>query len=1172
MKLTEKFEVHDTLNPKLFNADYSLKSDVREKLLEIADDFTSDLILPIAVVDVQLVGSNASFNYTQYSDVDLHLIANFDAVLYSDMSKEELQNIYLLQKTKYNNKYEITIKDISVEIYVEDMTTSAVSNGIYSVKSDKWIKFPKKIVLDKDIDVSREFEIWKKYIEKSIEKEGKSEKALNDIYLIRKNSIAVDGEYGKGNILFKDLRNAGLLDKLRDQISKEKAKELSLESLKESYTSKVDSAGNELSDEQVTFFKDSKIRDKNGNLLICYHGTQKPGFEEFDARKGKSQFGDYKFSSYNVNYFTTNKDVAVGYTKIGVEESGNVYACYLNITNPYIVNNKTEDDMYKAWKDIKDESIRKKELAYFNKIYEKWWANTPGLTEDDLDSINDDLFYFNHKIVHNEDRPEYYDLVDLGNNTMYGASHSVMPQYELDEFFDEDQYEELRDHLVGNFEEYEDDYFYTIDNLIKWVLLMNKEDNTNYDGIIIPDISDIGPQGSIFTGRTTDIVTLKSSNQIKRISNVSPTSSNNINETIMLDEAKADIDAFVNKFGQDTYDLFIKSKDRLKNNKLSTDITYHTKNTTPEEMTNMLQSLQQKVSGNTDKSQVDFSKKQIPGKYKYWGKFGKYEVYEPLDAKSSMALGVNTGWCTTGRYGHAEEPNFKPSLKDAQQHWNDYENDGERLVYLLDSKTMYGEIAIDILPKPYVRSFKDETGAGKKFIDYILYNKQDDEDENLIKEIPIELQQKLNIADKNKIKYEYKYDSPITILNNQIEDITLLSVEEAEKLPKEILSYSNWWWLRSPGDDSNRAAGVYDDGSILDGGCDVRLRDRAVRPALITNLDSSNFKQYKSQIRFGNKNWLYIGDNMWLLNDEPLTRVAFNADPTKGNKYEGSDVYNYIRDWLSNQKSKNESLFYLTEATRTQLLDKSKNSVKGRQRLARKNKSKVSSSTREFNKIDMNKLFKDGILTVDISVRGETDNYSVRISFGGFLDILRNELKRKNDILDLQVIVRALKNGFDRDDVYVGCNCPDFYYRFGYVATKNKYNSIEPQLIPANIRNPHDTLGSACKHTLLVLSNNSWIIKCASVINNYINYMKNNYQKLYADVIYPAIYGKKYDADVQMRLDDTEDGTLDTSTSAIDKANVHQGRDERGRFSKGNTSGVRFSQEEKDDDNTIQLT
>lgn len=130
----------------------------------------------------------------------------------------------------------------------------------------------------------------------------------------------------------------------------------------------------------------------------------------------------------------------------------------------------------------------------------------------------------------------------------------------------------------------------------------------------------------------------------------------------VINEAKVDIDNFVDKFGQDTYDLFLKSKDRLKNNKLSTDIVWHTKNTSPEEMKNMLTSLQRKT-GNTDKSKTDFSKDQIRGKYKYLGEEDGYKIYQPLDYLASMDLGVNTSWCTTGRYGHYGDPNFQPSEK-----------------------------------------------------------------------------------------------------------------------------------------------------------------------------------------------------------------------------------------------------------------------------------------------------------------------------------------------------------------------------------------------------------------------------------------------------------------------------------------------------------------------------
>lgn len=74
----------------------------------------------------------------------------------------------------------------------------------------------------------------------------------------------------------------------------------------------------------------------------------------------------------------------------------------------------------------------------------------------------------------------------------------------------------------------------------------------------------------------------------------------------------------------------------------------------------------------------------------------------------------------------------------------------------------------------------------------------------------------------------------------------------------------------------------------------------------------------------------------------------------------------------------------LQEVTRSQLLSKSKSSVKGKQRFDRRKKSRVANSVKEFNQIDMNNLFQKNIIDVKINVQGETDKYQVRVSFGGF--------------------------------------------------------------------------------------------------------------------------------------------------------------------------------------------
>lgn len=198
----------------------------------------------------------------------------------------------------------------------------------------------------------------------------------------------------------------------------------------------------------------------------------------------------------------------------------------------------------------------------------------------------------------------------------------------------------------------------------------------------------------------------------------------------------------------------------------------------------------------------------------------------------------------------------------------------------------------------------------------------------------------------------------------------------------------------------------------------------------------------------------------------------------------------------------------------------------------------------------MNKLFKDNILDVNIEVIGETDNYIVTISFGEFLDHLHDELKN-NEPLDLRKITRALTRSFNSDNVYVHCSCPDWKYRFAYWMTVTDVNSGEPENRPSDITNPDNTKGSGCKHVLRVLSNNTWIIKVASVINNYIQYMEKHMQRLYADVIYPAIYQKEYEEPTQLDMDDTDE--LETDKDIIDISNKWAAT--KNQFQKGNEIG-----------------
>lgn len=258
----------------------------------------------------------------------------------------------------------------------------------------------------------------------------------------------------------------------------------------------------------------------------------------------------------------------------------------------------------------------------------------------------------------------------------------------------------------------------------------------------------------------------------------------------------------------------------------------------------------------------------------------------------------------------------------------------------------------------------------------------------------------------------------------------------------------------------------------------------------------------------------------------------------------------------------------LNEDKRQQLIAKSKSSEKGNQRFKRRVKSKVARNVKNFNSINMNKLFKQDILDIGIQVHGETDDYIVTISFGGFLEILRKNLKSNNNHLDLRIIIRTLMQSFNDENVYIKCTCPDWKFRFAYFANINKITLDPLENRPSNITNPKDTLGSACKHVLLVLSNNSWIIKVASVINNYIKYMETHMEHLYASIIYPALYGQAYDKEYQMSLD--QDDTLADDEETIDTANI-EGR-KRGQFKADNPYRFKPYKDKEESEDQIALS
>lgn len=229
-------ELHQDLNPKLFIGD-QLKPEVRERLLDIAKEFTATIAsdLDYKVLDVLMVGSQAGYNYTENSDIDLHLVVNLAQICHE--CPDIVQYLFNAEKARFNSNYDITVKGIDVEIYVEDVRAGTMSNGIYSVLKDKWIKVPTRNESSSvdSIDWSANTEYQQLVTEiDSILHSGIADEAkdmINKLYLYRKQGLEADGEAGEGNLLFKQIRNLGLLDKLKSAYYEFRSNELTLEGM-----------------------------------------------------------------------------------------------------------------------------------------------------------------------------------------------------------------------------------------------------------------------------------------------------------------------------------------------------------------------------------------------------------------------------------------------------------------------------------------------------------------------------------------------------------------------------------------------------------------------------------------------------------------------------------------------------------------------------------------------------------------------------------------------------------------------------------------------------------------------------------------------------------------------------------------------------------------------------
>lgn len=219
IKLTEilkEYTLNTTLNPNVW-VNGKIKPKLLNALLKVAQKFYKDLDITAPLKDIILTGSSANYNWTKYSDIDLHLLIDFSNLSDPDTSKKYFDS----KKNEFNEKYNLKYKSQPIEVYVQDINEPHATLGIYSLLNQSWIKEPKR----EDIDIP-DSEIDKKaqpLMDKIDDLINDNATTINDIKDLkskikqfRQTGLTNNGEYSLENLAFKKLRYNGYLEKLKD--------------------------------------------------------------------------------------------------------------------------------------------------------------------------------------------------------------------------------------------------------------------------------------------------------------------------------------------------------------------------------------------------------------------------------------------------------------------------------------------------------------------------------------------------------------------------------------------------------------------------------------------------------------------------------------------------------------------------------------------------------------------------------------------------------------------------------------------------------------------------------------------------------------------------------------------------------------------------------------------
>jgi len=252
-KIINSFYLQDELNPDVWELpnekymgdieaqNYKLKPEIRGRLLKVANLFIDYLDTDLFIQDVIFVGSLVGYNWSEFSDFDIHILIDMD----ESENREMTEELFRLKKTVFNAAHDITIKGFETELYVQDANEKNESQGVYSLLNNEWLKTAEKdnFKVDKK-KLMTKVNQWMDIIDGVLEN-AEDEDIEDAVKLVKKYreklrkyrtcGLKKEGEYSYENLVFKFLRRNGYIGKLENFKNEFVDKKLSLEQENKEY-------------------------------------------------------------------------------------------------------------------------------------------------------------------------------------------------------------------------------------------------------------------------------------------------------------------------------------------------------------------------------------------------------------------------------------------------------------------------------------------------------------------------------------------------------------------------------------------------------------------------------------------------------------------------------------------------------------------------------------------------------------------------------------------------------------------------------------------------------------------------------------------------------------------------------------------------------------------------